>query len=137
MVAVDIDCPHHICERKTALHLTPTADTNMPSIQFDVCRYAALLLLILSGVVNGNAAAGLQTVQDQEAVLKRWLGHFQGMTRQQVVQEIGPPAVEDTSMATGEPRLHLLYHTSAGGDLSFRFVADGTVAVVAYSLIIR
>ncbi len=109
----------------------------MRTVQSGVCRYAAIFFLTLGGVANADAAPDVPTVQDQEAVLKRWLGHFQGMTRQQIVQELGPPAAEETSMATSEPRLHLLYHTSAGADLSFRFFADGKVAVASYGLIAR
>jgi hypothetical protein len=109
----------------------------MQTLSSGVCKRAAAFFLTLGGIAYVNAASVPQAVLDQEAALKQWLGHFRGMTRQQVAQEIGPPAMEDTVMATGEPRLHLLYHTPAGSDLTFSFFADGTVAVAAYSLVLH
>jgi len=109
----------------------------MQTVSSGVCKCAAVFVLTLGGIACVNAAPVPQAVQDQEAGLKRWLGHFRGMTRQQVMQEIGPPAVEETVMATGEPRLHLLYHTPSGADLTFSFFADSTVAGAAYGLILR
>ncbi len=102
-----------------------------------LCRYTLACLLTCTGILCGHAATLPPLVQNQEVALKDWLGHFRGMTRQQLVREIGAPVIEETTTATGEPRLHLVYHTPAGSDLSFSFFADGTVAVVAYGLIQR
>ena len=50
---------------------------------------------------------------------------------------VGHIRLEEAPAYLGEPRLHLLYHTAAGGDLTFSFFADGTVAVAAYSLVLH